>query len=220
MKFLVFDTETTGLPETRSTSILDTKKWPHIVQLSWILYDDDAKKVLNCQDHIIKCQIDIPEASTKIHGITNEIANQKGVLIGYAIDLFNNDIKSADMIIAHNISFDKRVCMVESIRLNRRQYFTTNGVRKPEYCTMKETKDFCNIEKISMKGATYVKYPTLVELHNKLFGVEPLGVHNSMIDVLICLRCHLYFTQKIDIIKMDTELGKMYASACVATIHN
>lgn len=212
MKLLVFDTETTGLPESRTTSILETSKWPHIVQLSWILYDDDTKKVLNCQDHIIKCRVDIPAESTKIHGITNECALEKGVPIEYAMDLFNNDIKTADMLIAHNISFDKRMCMVESIRLHKKQYFTTNGVRKPEYCTMKETKEFCNIEKISMKGEAYAKYPTLVELHNKLFGVEPKGVHNSMIDVLICLRCHLYFTKKIDIIKMDAELGKMYES--------
>lgn len=212
MKILVFDTETTGLPESRTTSILETRKWPHIVQLSWILYDDDEKKILNCQDHIINCAVDIPLESAKIHGITNEIASEKGVSIEYVMDLFNNDIKIADMLIAHNISFDKRMCMVESIRLSKKQYFTTNGIRKPEYCTMKETKEFCNIEKINMKGEAYAKYPTLVELHNKLFGVEPKGAHNSMIDVLICLRCHLYFTKKIDIIKMDADLGKMYES--------
>jgi hypothetical protein len=54
MKVLVFDTETTGLPTERNASISDLKVWPHIVQLSYILYDIDEKKIIKCQDHIIK----------------------------------------------------------------------------------------------------------------------------------------------------------------------
>ena len=211
MKIIVFDTETTGLPESRTTSILETNKWPHIVQISWILYDDESRELLNCQDHIIKCIVNIPEESTKIHGITNEVAQQTGVTIDQAMDLFDNDLKTADIVIAHNISFDKRMCMVEAIRLKRKQYFTTNGVRKPEYCTMKSTKDFCNIEKDSMSGGTYVKYPTLSELHNKLFGTEPNGMHNAMVDVLICLRCYVYYVKKQDI-SVGSGLDKLYES--------
>ena len=44
MKVLVFDTETTGLPTERNASISDLEVWPHIVQLSYILYDVDEKK--------------------------------------------------------------------------------------------------------------------------------------------------------------------------------
>ena len=93
MKLLVFDTETTGLPESRNTSILETSKWPHIVQISWILYDDDERKILVSQDFIIKCKVDIPESSSKIHGITNECSQQNGVKIEYAMKQFNNDLK-------------------------------------------------------------------------------------------------------------------------------
>ena len=38
MKVLVFDTETTGLPNGRNPSILNTHDWPYIVQLSYIIY--------------------------------------------------------------------------------------------------------------------------------------------------------------------------------------
>lgn len=211
MKILVFDTETTGLPSSRNASILETDKWPHIVQLSWILYDDNTKKLLNYQDHIIKCVIDIPQESTRIHGITNEVSQESEVTIQHALGLFNNDLKTAEVVVAHNISFDKRMCMVEAIRVKSKQYFTTNGVRKPEYCTMKSTKDFCNIEKESMNGDTYIKYPTLSELHNKLFGFEPKGTHNAMVDVLICLRCYLYYVKKQDI-SLDSGLDNLYKS--------
>ena len=37
MKVLVFDTETTGLPE-KGASIYDKSKWPYIIQISYILY--------------------------------------------------------------------------------------------------------------------------------------------------------------------------------------
>ena len=38
MKILVFDTETTGLPE-KNVSIYEHNKWPYILQLSYIFYD-------------------------------------------------------------------------------------------------------------------------------------------------------------------------------------
>jgi DNA polymerase III epsilon subunit-like protein len=215
MKILVFDTETTGLPEKRDTSILETNKWPHIVQMSWILYDVEKKTILNCQDHIINCPVDIPEESTKIHGITKACSMASGVDMRFVLDLFDVDIQIADIVVAHNISFDKRMCMVESIRLHRKQYFTRDGIKRPEYCTLKQTKEFCNIERVSSNGFQYIKYPTLVELHNKLFGFIPSGAHDSMADVLICLRCYLYFTQQIDIIQTDIQIDELYRRYCM-----
>ena len=37
-RILIFDTETTGLPE-KYASIRDYEKWPYIIQLSYIIYD-------------------------------------------------------------------------------------------------------------------------------------------------------------------------------------
>ena len=51
--------------------------------------------------------------------------------------------------------------MVESIRNYMRQYFTRDGVRKPEFCTMKNGVDICKIEAISRDGEKYFKYPSL-----------------------------------------------------------
>lgn len=214
MKILVFDTETTGLPESRNTSILETEKWPHIVQISWILYDCDNKEVLNVQDHIINSGVDIPAESSAIHGIDNSRVQRKGVKIVPIMDSFDQDLQIADKVVAHNLSFDKRMFMVEAIRQNRKQYFTRNGVKKPEYCTMKSSKNLCAIERIGNNGGTYYKYPTLTELHIKLFNYQPKGAHDSMADVLICLRCFCIMEIKYDIVKIDRSLGKIYELYC------
>jgi len=201
MKVLVFDTETSGLPLGRNPSILETEKWPYIVQLSYVVYDTLENKLLVCNDRIIKIpkEVSISEESISLHGITHDISNTKGINLKTAINEFNNYLKDCDLVIGHNISFDKRMIMVESIRQHMRQHFTTSGVRKPEYCTMKNSVDICQIEAVSKKGEKYFKYPNLTELYKKLFSDTHKNVHNSLIDVILCLRCYCKLSHNVDI---------------------
>ena len=213
MKILVFDTETTGLPQGRNPSILETEKWPYIVQISWILYDTNTGNY-SIVDHIVDCEVAIPEESTKIHGISERRASLKGIPIWEALNDFDIALQQCDLVVGHNISFDKRVCMVEAIRRKRKQYFTRDGVKKPEFCTMKQTKEMCNLTKINCKGDTYVKFPTLSELHNHLFGFIPKGTHDSMADVLITFRCYMVLEQNMDIVKINQQIGRIYELYC------
>ena len=203
MKVIVFDTETTGLPTERNPSITQLWKWPHIVQISYVLYDTESRKMLACQDHIIKVNddVEITKRSQEIHGITPSRCKRKGVDINIALDDFNSTLRQADVAIAHNVSFDKRMIMVESIRNKRAQHFTVNGCRKKEFCTMKQSTQLCKIEVTGKEGDKYFKYPTLTELHKELFGIAPNNVHDSMADVLICLRCYAKHKHEHDITK-------------------
>ena len=213
MKVLVFDTETTGLPESRNTSILETEKWPHIVQISWITYDTTTEEY-SASDHIIDCGVEIPQESVDIHGISKKLSERKGEKLWDVMNMFDAALIECDMVIGHNISFDKRVYMVEAIRNRRKQFFTTNGVRKNEYCTMKRSKELCNIQRTNSMGDTYLKYPSLSELHNRLFGFIPKGTHDSMADVLITLRCFCQLEGNIDITKSNRNLKKIYELYC------
>lgn len=201
MKVLVFDTETTGLPTERNPSIFDFEKWPYIVQLSYIVYDTNKNIIIENFDNIIKLQddIDIPEETSKIHGITKEISNTRGMPISIALIKFNKDLQSADVIVGHNLSFDKRLIMVECMRNKIQQNFNFKRDKKPEYCTMKNSVDICKIEKLTSDGEKYFKYPRLSELYNHLFGEVPKGIHNSIIDVIICLRCYVKLVHNYDI---------------------
>ena len=45
MKFLVFDTETTGLPKSRHAEPEDTWQFPYVVQLSWLIFNTGNNKI-------------------------------------------------------------------------------------------------------------------------------------------------------------------------------
>ena len=51
--FLVFDTETTGLPKRWNAPIDDLDNWPRCVQLAWQLHDANGKLIEN-QNYLIK----------------------------------------------------------------------------------------------------------------------------------------------------------------------
>jgi len=209
MRILVFDTETTGLPE-KNASILEVDKWPHIIQLSYLIYDTINNKIETFYDFIINIHDNIiSDESIKLHKITKEKSNNEGLCIRDVLNKFNSDIKNVDLLVAHNISFDKRIIMVECIRNNISQYFTRNKIKKPEYCTMKESINICKIERISSIGNKYFKYPTLTELYVYLFNNLPKVVHNSLADILICLRCYLLISNKIDIINLNNDIDNM-----------
>jgi len=201
MKVLVFDTETTGLPEENNVSILDTFRWPYIVQLSFIYYDSEINDIIEYYDNIIKLpdNITIPEDSIRIHCITNEAMREKGINIKTALKKFNDILKDCDVVVGHNISFDKRMIMVECIRNKISQYFTRGQDKKPEFCTMKNSKNICKIKMVNFKGKEYFKNPKLSELYTFIFKEEPKNLHNSFVDVLLCLRCYFVIIENRDI---------------------
>ena len=77
MKYLFIDTETTGLPKEYDAPYTDIDNWPRLVQLAWIVYDYTT--IVVRKNFIIKpIGFTIPNASTKVHGITTKQALEKG----------------------------------------------------------------------------------------------------------------------------------------------
>jgi DNA polymerase III epsilon subunit-like protein len=212
MLVLVFDTETTGLPETKILNPYTLNLWPHIVQFSYVIYDTDKNMIVTTSDTIIKLKNDliIPAESIKIHGITNELSKTKGVNINIILTKFCNHLKDVDLLVGHNISFDINMVKVELLRLIYEHnlenelkdykynfHFFTNY--KNIYCTLQESIDLCNIKVISKFGREYKKYPKLIELHQKLFESIPNNLHNSFNDIIVTLRCFMKLKYDIDL---------------------
>jgi TPR repeat protein len=178
--YLFFDTETAGLPYDYNAPTYHLKNWPRLVQLSWITTDEDCN-ILSENDYIIYPDgFTIPEDAVRLHGITTEIAKEKGRLLKEVIDKFMEDFNAAETIVGHNIAFDKKIIGAELIRLGQKDIMHS----KKSLCTMEVSTDYCKIP-----GYRGYKWPKLQELHKKLFGCEFKDAHNSMSDVTATLKC-------------------------------
>jgi len=223
MKVIVFDTETTGLPVDQNAPLTDSAKWPYIIQLSFMVFDTTTKEILEYSDSIIQLDssVHISPESIAIHKITAERSQAEGIPIKHALAHLAENISEADIIIAHNLVFDKRMLMVEMYRNKMRSCLYRDNLPIPEYCTMKRTVELCQLPAINKKtGEVYTnyKYPTLTELHNHLFCRKPRGTHNAIADVMICLRCYVMLNYKYDIAN-DPEVKlvfrSLFASYCI-----
>jgi DNA polymerase III epsilon subunit-like protein len=216
MKILVFDTETSGLPE-KEASIYDKSKWPYIIQLSYILYDLSNNSSLIKNNYIkIDESVIITQESYDIHNISREILNAQGINIVPALKEFNECLKKCDIVVGHNISFDKRLIFVECFRHNVAQYFTqfinNEKIHKPEFCTMKNTTEFCKLERLSKTNQVYNKMPKLSELYALLFPNEPLpkDLHNSLVDVAMTLRCYVKYVYANDVKESNENIRALF----------
>lgn len=184
---LFFDTETTGLPQNYNAPINDTSNWPRLVQLSWIVAEEDGT-IIRERDYIIKPEgFIIPKDSSDVHGITTERASNEGVGLYDVLDEFLKDLNTSDYIVGHNIDFDVKVVCCELYRNN-----VNNALySKRRICTMKSTTDLCKIP-----GKYGYKYPKLQELYKKLFNRNFVDAHNSAADVKATFECYLELKKK------------------------
>lgn len=187
--FLFFDTETTGIPISYDAPSSDIDNWPRLIQLSWILSTETGENI-SVHDLIIKPNgFKIPKSATAIHGITNQYAQEHGVNLTKAIDLFLNDLSKASLIIGHNISFDKKVLGAELIRLGKLDSIQNFA----SFCTMKSTANYC---KIPDKYGRDYKFPKLQELYFKLFGNNFDDAHNALSDIKATMKCFFELRRK------------------------
>ena len=180
--YLFFDTETTGLPKDRrlpATSKADN--WPDIVSISWVVYEDT--RFVRSNSYIIKPNgWTIPAESTGIHGIDNAFAEKNGHNLDTILLIFLADAVKSDVVVAHNLSFDKNV--VDGAwkwRLHRTVPFEWP---KLKICTAELGKDLCKF-KFARGGEGY-RYPKLSELYIFLCKRNPHNpLHNSLNDTLL-----------------------------------
>ena len=75
--YLIFDTETTGLPKKWNAPLTDSENWPRCVQLAWQLHRFKWSFSYQIIVTLIKPEnFNIPFESEQIHGISTELANQ------------------------------------------------------------------------------------------------------------------------------------------------
>ncbi len=196
--FLIFDTETTGLPLRNNAPIEDLENWPRVVQLAWQRHDKKGNMV-EARNLIIRPDgFEIPYAAEKVHGISTQKACDEGVPVNEALQAFEEAIEQVAFVVGHNIDFDIRVIAAELMRAGMR----TPLMKKPHICTMKSTVNFCRLP-----GGRSGKFksPKLEELYRILFNESFSEAHNASADVLATARVffELYRKKVIDPVSLE-----------------
>ena len=181
--YLIFDTETTGLPRNYSAPISDTDNWPRMVQLAWQLHGPMGE-LIEAKNFIVRPEgYDIPFNSEKIHGISTERALREGADLAFVLAEFAKSVAQARFAVGQNISFDIPVVGCEYFRKGMENPIPALGVLD----TMSEvTANLCKIP-----GGRGYKFPKLIELHTHLFGEGFSAAHNASADVEATARCFL-----------------------------
>lgn len=183
---LFLDTETTGLPPNWKAPY---DQWPRMVSIAGQLYINGVYEV--GFEYIIKPDgYEIPKEASDIHGITQEIALEKGEDISFAIPWVHGYIDRADRIVFHNASFDTGIISGEQMRLGY----------QPKSLICNSTKLFCTKEKSTNilkipNGRGGYKWPSLAELC-QFCGVENKGAHNALNDVIATKECYFYMVEQ------------------------
>ena len=205
--FLIFDTETTGLPKNWKAPISDTSNWPRCVQIAWQLHDKYGKLVEN-KSFIIKPDgFDIPFESENIHGISTDLALAEGHQLKKVLESFNSAISKSKFIVGHNINFDLNVIGCEFYRSNFKSKL--DNVDVLDTCS-EQTAELCKLS--GGRGGKY-KLPTLTELHEFLFNEKFKDAHNASADVEATSRCLLELIRIENFNKDQIQLGENYFTA-------
>ena len=182
--FLIYDTETTGLPKNYNAPLNDFDNWPRLVQLAWQIHNEKGE-LLEIKNFIVKPEgFEIPYGSEKIHGISTQRATLEGHPLDFVLEEFNKALSKVKTVSGHNIEFDNSIMGSELLRreteteLFNKNIIDTKGV-STNYCALP-----------GGRGGKF-KWPTLSELHNKLFNVGFDEAHNASADVQATARCFL-----------------------------
>jgi DNA polymerase III subunit epsilon len=204
-RIMVFDTETTGLfPKTDPNKVNKISDFPYILQLSYVIYDTNQDCiVIEYNEYInVSDKVAITPFITDLTGITKEMC-KNGVDITDALSDFYLAYMSVDYVVAHNLSFDKRMIELElqrnmielSIRVPHAAFMfndTYNLIQNIQIqCSMQLGTKFCDTYLQGKDGKTWKKPPRLGELHKQLFGFEPKNLHNSLVDSKVAMKCYL-----------------------------
>ncbi len=183
--YLIFDTETTGLPKRWNAPISDTDNWPRCIQIAWQLHDEMGN-LMEHQDYLVQPDgFNIPYDAEKIHGISTALATESGIPLSDVLEKFNEALAKTKFVVGQNVGFDLNIMGAEFYRLN----VENNLQELPVLDTCTEaTALLCQIP--GGRGGKF-KLPTLTELHQHLFNAPFGEAHNATADVEATTRCFL-----------------------------
>jgi len=170
VRCLAIDTETTGLSESR---LRPEERQPYIIEFCGILTDLASGATIEEYTTFVRPpRLELmTEKIVDLTRITVEMVAASPSFIKVA-DKIKEMIESAEMVAAHNLSFDKHVIDTEFKRLGRTIKWPSRLI-----CTVEQT--------VHLKGFRL----DLSSLHETLLGIKFQDAHRADVDTKALVRC-------------------------------
>ena len=169
--FLFVDTETSGLPKNWQAPY-DSKSWPYVVQIAWIICKADGTELKKENHYIKNVNFKIQKSAQKIHEINSEFLDKKGEDSRNVMNKFAADLKQYDpLLVGHFIELDVHMINAAFFRLS-----INNPVAQlPRFCTMKASAKYVR--------NPYFNHLKLGQFYKTLFSKTAENLHNALNDV-------------------------------------
>ena len=209
-RILIIDTETNGLPTNRWASPSNYRVFPAILQISWRIYNVVQANEMICltnRTYNVHLPDDIPwnKQSSEIHGIS-EVDARRGRSAQIVLLELAQHLRTVDVIIAHNLSFDDPIIRAAGYRVaaqiassgattrNRARIIKQLTHQWPNcntLCTMNNMRDIMKLpasaKQLQYKSLGPYKSPSLGEMYEWLFGHPYRGIRHSASADVDCL---------------------------------
>ena len=199
--YIVFDTETTGLPPRGNVTEKNWRDWDkcRIVQLAWEVHASslcDAPLVQ--RSYIVKPDgFTVPREVVAIHGISTQRALAEGVPIARVIDEFIGDISQyrVSTAVAHNMSFDDNVLLAELYRIESE---LAPAAEVDSVATWKSLTKECTMRLGTKPGG---RWPKLDALYKDMCGpLDPdVKLHDAGTDTRLCAEIYRALKAKAEL---------------------
>ena len=189
---LFIDTETSGLPKNWSLPYTVEGNWPNAVQVSWVIYTREGKKIKEQNHYVSNNDFEISDAALRIHGLTKEFLQKNGMPRAQLLNILSSDLlEYQPLIVGHFIELDYHVIGADYWR----EALVNPMEELPVFCIMKASEH--------LQRNPQNKFLRLGDLYELLFKQPLLSQHNSMADAAATADCFFELVKRNEIKSLD-----------------
>ncbi len=189
MNILFVDTETLGIPQNDQLPYTYVDNWPRIGQISWLVFDKSGRLLKTMNGFTYRPQK---------NNMPSDYPNPSILSIDLIADAFIEDLNTCDVIVGHNIAYDKSViaCEIYRLGIDPSRLFSI-----PSICTMLQGIHVCGFS--TRQGD---RYPTLQELYTFLFHHPFNCAHDAFYDASATAKCFWEMKNKGYLHSLDSTI--------------
>lgn len=171
--YLVFDTETSGLPDFKAPA--EAEHQPRLASIHMIMCDAGFNIVWEAGFFIKREGWSMSPEATAKNGISDALLDAKGIPVIDVLNLYSSCVLFGLVVVAHHAQHDCKIMRGELRRAGMDDLFE----KTRNICTMRAMAEQCRLPK---KGGRGYKWPKLAEAYAHATGLSLTEPHKAIND--------------------------------------